>query len=287
MKKWIKIILLVFVGFGFTTCVKNNPAPSWIEINPFKIEKNPILNNKEGNLNRNAIKHGWLYIDEQYIGVFELPCKVPILKSGKVAIRIFPAIDNNGVAVTKVIYPFLNSHTEIVTLIQNQTITITPHTSYLSGTTFWVEDFQESTIKFTDGVDTKTSLLTEVDNGNTVGRVILTPSENRWSAYISFDISDQKPFVFPLGSKVYLEFECKNTHPIKTFCTWQKNTGQTGSEIYYGSASSDSWKKIYIDYTDIVNYSGASRFWFGFISDLPPNDPQATILIDNVKIVYR
>jgi len=287
MKKVRNILSLLIIALILIACVKNNPDPSWLEIKPFTLEKNPLLNNNEGSLKIHAIKHGWLYVDEKYIGVFELPCKVPILKSGNVSVRIFPTIDNNGVAITKAIFPFLESYTVKTELVQNKTTTLYPQTHYLNGTTFWIEDFEGSTIKFTDGVDTKTSILTQKEDGNTVGRVILTPTENRWSAYVSIDISDQKPFVFPIGSKIYLEFECKNTHPIKTFCTWQKANGQTGSEIYYGSATSDSWKKMYIDYTDIVNYSGAARFWFGFIGDLPPNDTQATLLIDNVKIVYR
>jgi len=284
----LRLIIGGFISlFFFLGCVKNNPDPAWIEIEEFVLEKNPLLNNNEGNVSRHAFRHAWLYVDEQYIGVFELPCKIPILKTGKHSVRVYPTINNNGVSLTKKQYLFVDSYLEMVELSANKSVKIQPKTRYVNGTNFWIEDFEGSTIKLSDGTDSQTSMLTELEGTNTVGRVILTPNQTRWSAYVSLELSDQKPFIFPLGSQVYLEFECKNTHPIKTFCSWQTQAGQTGMQVHYGSAKSEEWKKMYIDFTEIVAYSGGLGFWFGFIGDLPPGDTQATLLLDNIKIVYR
>jgi len=286
-QKTIVWIATYFLLCYLSACVKNNPDPSWLEITEFKLEKNPLLSGNEGAIHLHAFKHAWVYIDEKYIGVFELPCKVPVLYQGRHVVRVFPTINNNGVALEKKIYPFVDSYVDTIDFIANKTTIIQPTTRYLSATTFWIEDFQGSTIKVHDGLDTKTSLLTENENANTFGRIVLTPEHPRWSGYVSLDYSDGKPFIFPLGTEIYLEFECKNTHPIKTFCSWQTQTGETGTQIHYGSAKSDEWKKMYIDYTQLVAYSGGMGFWFGFISDLPAGDSQAILLIDNIKVVYR
>lgn len=286
--KNIYLLLIISSVLFLSGCVKNNPDPSWIEIKEFTVEKNALLNNNEGDLSVHAFTNGWVYINEEFIGIFELPCKIPVLKSGAASIRVYPTILNNGVAATKKLFPFTEPYEEKVELVQNASVVIEPVTRYTTGTTFWVEDFEGSTIKMHDGNDTQTSILPQSDDGNTYGRVILTPEAPKWSAYISLEHSDQTPFSFPLGSEIYLEFECKNTHPIKTNCTWVKADGSFGSQVYYGaSAYNQGWKKMYIDYTETIAYSGGYGFWFGFSCDLPEGDPEATILIDNIKVVYR
>ena len=40
-------------------------------------------------------------------GIFEVPFKIPILKSGSVSIKVYPVVKNNGISATKKIYPFL------------------------------------------------------------------------------------------------------------------------------------------------------------------------------------
>lgn len=286
--KNLSLLLIVSSMIVISGCVKNNPDPSWIEIKEFTVEKNPSLNNNEGDLSNNAFTNGWVYINEEFIGIFELPCKIPVLKSGAASIRVYPTILNNGVSATKKLFPFTEPYETTMELVQNETVTIEPVSRYTAGTTFWVEDFEGSTIKITDGNDTQTSILPQSEDGNTYGRVTLTPEASRWSAYISLELSDQTPFTFPVGSEIYLEFECKNTHPIKTNCTWVKTDGTVGNQVYYGaSAYNQGWKKMYIDYTETIAYSGGYGFWFGFTCDLPEGETEATILIDNIKVVYR
>lgn len=286
--KSLFLLLIIGASFLLAGCVKNNPDPSWIEIKEFVLEKNPLLNNNEGDLSRHALTNGWIYINEKFIGIFELPCKIPVLITGPASIRVYPTILNNGVSATKKLFPFTEPYETAIELIQNETATIEPITRYTSGTTFWVEDFEGSTIKITDGNDTQASHTLEPMNGNNVGKITLNQSAPYWSAYISLEVSDQTPFTFPLGSEVYLEFECENTHPVKTTCIWAAADGTVGSQVHYGvSAYNDGWKKMYIDFKDIVAYSGGYAFWFGFTFSLPEGESEATLLIDNIKIVYR
>lgn len=286
--KTIFQILFLSIGLLLTGCVKNNPNPSWLEIKAFTVEKNPLLDNNEGDLSLNAFTNGWVYINDEFIGVFELPCKIPVMKYGAVNIRVYPTVLNNGLAATKKIYPFVDAYEEQINMEGGQTTTVTPKTRYTTGTHFWTEGFEGSVIKIHDGTDTKTSLLVSSSGGKSIGKVTLTPEANLWSCYISAEASDQSPFMFPIGTQVYLEFECKNTVPIKTKLIYAKADGSTSTQVHYGASThTEGWKKMYIDYSELVATSGGIQFWFAFTSTLPEDAASGEVLIDNIKLVYR
>lgn len=284
----IQFLLTLALAFVLSGCIKNNPDPSWLEIKEFTVEPNLLLAGAEGDLSSNGFTNGWVYVNEKFIGIFQLPCKVPILVTGQANVRVRPTILNNGLAATKKDYPFMDPYETSVNLVQNETATITPSTKYSQGTTFWIENFEESTVKIHDGVNTQTSMIVENIDGRNVGKVTLTTDAPYWSGYISLE-TDQSPFTFPLGSQIYLEYESKNdTAPIKTMCIWTKSDGTSSSQNYYGSSTAtQGWKKMYIDYTETVVGSGGYAFYFGFNCTLPEGETQAVIYLDNIKLIYR
>lgn len=283
-----KIFLLLTIGscFLFSGCIKNNPNPSWIEINAFTIEANSQLT--EGELGLHGFRNGWVYVNEKFIGIFELPCKIPVLITGQASVRVYPTILNNGISDTKKNYPFTQAYETSVELKMDETAVIHPVSNYLNGTNFVIEDFQAGANKIFPGNNTQTNLLVESDgSGNNYGRVLLTPDAPFWSAYMS-KAGDNEPFSFPIGSQIYLEFECKNTHRFTTTFIYAKTDGTVGSQKNVTvSTANEGWKKMYIELTELIAYSGGYAFWFGFECQLPDGDSEATILIDNIKIVYR
>lgn len=279
--------LLIICGafWILSGCYKNIPDPSWIEIKPFSVVANPLIS--EGELSMNAFTNGWVYINDKFIGVFELPCKIPVNLSGNSTVRVYPTILNNGISATKKNYPFTKAYEEFVVLKQNDTTVIQPVTSYLDGTNFNIEDFQGGANKFSAGNNTTTNLLIDTDGGNSYGRVYLTSEAPFWSAYMS-SAGDDEPFIFSIGTQVYLEFECKNDQPFSTTFIYGKQDGTINEQNNVRiSAVNPNWKKVYIELTEIIMNSNASYFWFGFRCQLPEGQSDATILIDNVKIVYR
>lgn len=281
-----------FLRFAFvflllaTGCVKNNPKPSWVKINPFQVTDNLQLN--EGQLELNDFSNAWIYADEKFVGVFELPCKFPILKYGDCTIKAYPTILNNGISATKKNYPFTAAHIETVHLSDTDTLEINPTTYYLSGTDFTIEDFEGGTTKFTSGNNTQTNLIVETEaNGNRYARVYLTENTNLWTAYMG-STGNGDPFTFPIGTKVFLEFECKNTQSFVTTFIFGTQGGTINEQDNVRiTTASNGWKKIYIELSELVNYSNASYFWFGFKCQLNENTTDATILIDNVKIISQ
>ncbi|MEJ6615995.1 MAG: hypothetical protein QNL61_03675, partial [Crocinitomicaceae bacterium] len=108
-------------------CIKNNEAPSWVEISEWDLQENPNSANETGQLTSN-LSEAWVYLDGDLVGVFELPVKLPILKDGAHTFKIYPAILNNGISATKKIYPFVEPYELIVDLEKNEVTKINPTT---------------------------------------------------------------------------------------------------------------------------------------------------------------
>ena len=116
-----KKIILFFVLVSLIACEKNNPDPAWIQVNKWTLVENPDSQYPVGELTQN-FTDATVYVDNELIGVFEIPFKIPILKSGVKLIRIYPTIKNNGISVTKKKYPFVEYYEITANLVQNQTL---------------------------------------------------------------------------------------------------------------------------------------------------------------------
>lgn len=282
MKKSLLIVVLVYF---FSGCIENNPDPSWIEITEWTLEENIDSPHNQGVLTQD-FSNAWVYVNNKLLGVFELPCKVPILVSGSAEINIYPAILNNGISATKKVYPFVESHLTYGELVQNETLVIHPVTRYSSNTKFWIEDFEGATDSVDEGNPSPASLIKETDsNGfNSYGRVLLNDSQNEWNAYTNQALS------FPSGSEVYLEIDYYTTNELVTglISIMADNTRDNHINVSLNPQENSNvvWKKIYIELSEIVGLSGGQSFLQTFQATLDAGDSEGLILIDNIKVVH-
>ena len=68
-------------------------------------------------------------------------------------VRIKAGIKSNGIASSRIAYPFYTSFIDTVIFTPNQTITVNPTVSYLDSIDFWLEDFEGA------GVDLETTAI--------------------------------------------------------------------------------------------------------------------------------
>jgi hypothetical protein len=73
------ILLFIPLAFLLSTCIKNNPDPAWLEVNDWTLVANANYFGAEGALTEN-LTEAWVYVNDDLIGVFEVPFKIPILK---------------------------------------------------------------------------------------------------------------------------------------------------------------------------------------------------------------
>lgn len=292
------LILLFSLIFGLTACIKNNPDPSWIQVNEWQLTVNPNSQNPTGVLTEN-ITDAWVFIDNEIVGVFEVPFKVPVLYEGSSNILIYPAIRNNGISATKKIYPFLEPYELNTNLVKNEILIIDPTTQYYDQVDFWIEDFEDATVDIVDGPTSLVSLertndITALDNTineGFYGRVTLDQTNSTWIGSTVANNNGSIVMNLPKGQEVYLEIDYHNTNSLLTGVLAINSLGgatdnpniqlnpQSESEVY--------WKKIYIDLREIVSGSvSADYFEFSFQSLLDEGETSGVVNIDNIKAVY-
>lgn len=283
--------LLYFSFFLFlTSCIKNNPDPSWVQINKWVLQSNVELSGAEGVLTQN-ISEAWVYVNDEILGVFQLPCKVPVLKSGNCNIKVYPAIKNNGISATKKIYPFLEVFEINANLIQNEILTIDPKTRYKSITNFKIYDFESTSLSLENDPNTSLAKIEfsnsslESLNGNYYGKVELNKVDSMWVAYTT----DQ--LYFSKGKDVYLELDYFNTNSLVTGLIFVRSDGTTVNNLNIRLNQQDigsaRWKKIYIDLKELIaNSPQGSNFLQSFQATIDPGKSSSEIRIDNIKLVY-
>lgn len=280
---------LCFSILCLTACIKNNPDPSWIYIDKWTLQANTNLGGNEGELTHN-FTNAWVYINDVCLGVFELPVKIPVLKSGNVNFKIYPAVIVNGISATKKIYPFCQVYSMDGTLTQNQVTVINPVTQYVTITNFIKEDFEGTNVSFENDPNTSSAsfLLDNFQvqpfNGNYYARVQLNAMDSMWVAYTTFNS------YIPKGKEVFLEMDYYTTVPILTGLISISPSGIIRSpniQVNKQDTSQVKWKKIYIELKELIGASATgSYFDHSFEAFFDENQTNAQILIDNLKIVY-
>ena len=84
---------MAFALLSAAGCNIINPeetAPSYIEVTGFQFNPTPT-SVEMGSSSSTKIKDVWVYVDNQFQGVYELPARFPVLKTGLSACYLPPA----------------------------------------------------------------------------------------------------------------------------------------------------------------------------------------------------
>ncbi|HIP32005.1 MAG TPA: hypothetical protein EYG86_04515 [Crocinitomicaceae bacterium] len=291
------IILFIVLLFTLSSCIKNNPEPSWIQIDEWQLLENP--NNQVGltGVLTENISDAWVYVNGETIGVFELPVKLPLLVSGDAKIQIFPAVKNNGISATKKIYPFLEPYVINTNLVQSEVFDIAPTTMYFTGVKFNFENFQGPNNVVVDGPSSLASsgktndpaILDPVVNEGEFLKIQLNTTNNIWIASTTFNLGNLN-MPLPKGKEVYLELDYYNTNRVTSGLIGISVNGSTDNPNVQLNPQKDSevrWKKIYIDLREVVSgMVDADYFEFTFQGQLDDGASSGVICLDNIKAVY-
>lgn len=285
--RWI--VLFFSSVFMFSSCVKNNPDPSWLQVNDWTLESNIALSGEEGELTQN-MTNAKVFVNDQLIGIFETPFRIPLLLEGASNVKIFPVIINNGISATKKVYPFAERYELDVILVKNETVEISPVTRYNSNTNFWVEDFEDVNISIENDPNTSAATLQfsnqnlNTFNGNYYGKVVLNELDSTWVAYTV------EQLYIPKGVDCYLEVDYFNTNDLYQGLISLSPTGVTNNiNIRMNSQPLEDvqWKKIYIELNELVIASpNQSTFQQSFVANFDNGETEGVICLDNIKVVW-
>ncbi len=285
-----KFILLIQFALLMSGCVKNNPIPAYLEIDEWTLKANPALNGKEGEL-FHGIKHAAVYVGNDILGYFELPCKIPILRFGNQRITISPAIMDGGRMTVKIVYPFTEYYFKDLDVVSGETYHISPVTRYNAAVNFhFVEDFESASLKIMTDPSSSASLFqtqhTDAGKSGYKGIINLSSTDSVW---IGNSFSD---LVLPKGGQpVYMEVDYRSTVNVSTgiisINSKNENTINPNVRLNMQDATTAVWKKIYIDLTEIVSYSDDSQYFELYLRAALPQDMiSGKVEIDNIKIIH-
>ncbi len=271
-----RIIYKIFVFlFIFISCEKDDKIPSYLKVNNVNLNYNQNF----GSITEN-ITDVWVYIEDNLQGVYEIPVEFPVLEEGIKNIRVKAGIKANGIASTRIQYPFYSSFLDTINLVKDETIEIFPTFSYNDAFNAIIEDFENS------GTTVDSTISSEIDF------TIVNEDENKYafaeiiSPLINFEIATQDLTLPQQGSPVYLELDYKSSTEFLVGMYINYPQDVVKSELVWVTSKQD-WNKIYINLTQTVSESIGAQSFKVFIN-MRRNDPSSNeeISLDNIKVLY-
>ena len=286
MKHWFTLFLLC-VLISLSSCDLINPEepiPAYIRISSIDVNSDYSL---EGS-NSSKVTDAWIFIDDELLGAFELPCEIPAIYNGSHRISIGPGVMINGIANTRATYPFYSNWDIEATMVAGQTLTLSPSVTYIDSSHFAFianfDDLSGNKLQAAPGSDTiaaLTNIPSEIFEGNGSFKSTL----HRDSGYVAFQMVD--PVILPTdGHLVYLEMDY-NINQQLIVGSYATFAGGTSANDLVTLNKTNGWNKIYINLTTLTsNSASAENFRLYFTAVKPAGSEPLKILIDNLKIIF-
>lgn len=276
----------------FSSCDKEEKIPAYLYIEDISLD---VKSDRSQGSDAHDIVDAWVYVNNQLVGVFELPATIPVLEEGVQKVTIVGGIKKNGLSNDRVVYPFYTSYDIEMELIPSHTDTLIPVIEYHNATQFvWLDDFEDQTISLekSGSLSTVDTLILSNDPQHVYG---YNGSSEMYSiqgvldtGFQIFEFSSAQLFDLPRGGDdVYLEFNFKSDVELIAGIYPINSTNVVGVPIVNYFPSSD-WKKAYVSLTADINtaeFQGIDfRIFFGAVKS--NEDSIANVYLDNIKLIH-
>jgi hypothetical protein len=283
--KRLLLLPLLAIVISFSSCEIINPAepiPGYIQVDSIIFETNYVV---QGSSKFN-FTDAWVYVDNDYLGTFEMPFTIPVLKEGSHKISIRAGIIENGVSSTRSAYSKLVTYDTTVVLSPNETTSIQPRVTYFSSVIFvGMEDFDDGGISLvsTSPDNAQLQLTTQGDTNvfeGASGKVIMDSNKP------NFEVASDLGFILPTTANPYIELNFKGDAEF-TLGVIVNTSGGIFQNPLVNVRPTDSWKKIFVNIRDLNGGIPSALAYKIFIrSSLPTAYSSATLYFDNLKVVY-
>ncbi len=286
MKQRILTILLAFIiiGSSFTACNDSEPLPALLQIDTMQVQINSSL---EGSGSHN-IKSVVVFVNEQSLGLFDLPVTVPVLATGEAEVTLQAYID--AFANNRKAYPFYSLDQFTVNLTPLETSVVNGTIAYRDNAFFAFNTDFEVSSNFED-TDQNNTLLQLTSNQNLVYEGVRSAKVELNEANTLFSIQTIDYYTLPgNNTPVYLElnYRCSAPFQIAIEAIKDNSTQIIWPEIYINTK--ENWNKVYIELTETVSNLALENFTsykIIFRGELADEDTEATFYWDNIKLIYQ
>ena len=266
----MKHLTYLFLLLLFFSCEKGdlNDIPANIKINDISLTGNATEN----------ITDAWVYINDQLQGVYELPSQFPILNIGTHKLRVKAGIKDNGIASSRIPYPFYASYIqEEVEFVEHEEMELFPTVNYIEGITILTED---------EGIT--------LDETNYSDTSIITLTEENWSAgfltdsLITFEIATNELEDLPqAGAPVYLEldYKCNTEFLVGVYINYSPTVIKKDA-LWVNPKEEQN--KIYVNLTSIISEGiNAPSFSVFIVMKRDYSLDTNTLYFKNFRVVYN
>lgn len=291
MRKTLFYILFGGLACGLLgSCDIVNPAediPAYVYIDTFQLETT-VAQGSDSEL----ITDGWFSAGQDFLGAYDLPALVPVLAQGETNITIEPGIKDNGISLSRDLYPFYTSFQVSIDLQPNEVDTLRPTTQYRNDAKFaFIEEFETENHQFREirigDIDHRVRLTSEgAFEGNTSGLITL----DRDQSLVEIATAERFSGLTDVGVFVYLEVNYKSDVPVLFGLVG--HTGGSNQTIYDpGFLPRENWNKIYFNLSPLFFEGSYDEYQIVLQAAIPIENGELTretanIWLDNIKLIH-
>lgn len=266
----------LFLSSGCATDAST--IPSFVKIDTIIVDSTSY--DSTGSIS-SKISFAWVYINDNLQGVYQLPCKFPVIGEGVKNFKIFGGVYEFGNGNSATRYIFYDEWETSDTLVVQDTLLLQPHVRYNVG--LKIPSIQDFDINGSDFV--KTSSQGDYQGAYNIG------SYEGNSGYMHLGTGETSPCVIESGTAInvpknlpgyFFEINYKCNSPFY----FDIKTSQ-GSRSVIGFNTKDTWNKAYINITYAIDVTPGTDVKLVFTMPRDTTMADQEVLIDNLKLIFK
>ena len=302
--RYLSVMLIATILISCNKFNGSQEIPAYLRIGSWNLTTNY---EKEGAATE-AVTDAWVYINGSLQGCYELKnhddgvyVTVPVLDKGVKTVHLYPGVKMNGIASTRIQYPFYKPYKFTHEFVEGEIGTVSPSTKYYDVDSTRVrfkmmEDFEDiHNVKLDSTPSSKVRIVPVSHNDDPNAWVDpLHPLDYYRSGYIhledsinKFDIASKELVGLPtMGNYVMLEldYKCSSEFLVGMYIMSAQN-GIKDKELYYFRAT-DTWKKVYINFSPTVTENSSASYVKFYLRGSISSGETADFYFDNLKLIY-
>ena len=316
MKRHLALII-VLVGFVFNLAVLNScrkmegdqTVPAFLKIDKITIKSDDVLKGSSSS----KITDAWVYVDNNIVGVYELPARVPVLKSGVHSVYIRPGIMYDGNSDTRgPNFTYSYYENDNVEFKEGEDTELVIELGYTQNSDLiFNENAENSGFGLQLETDTAFLSLPDVDLGaddfadphivpieesgkpplDGVSKGVIACKMDKDRKYVcikpisNFDFFTKEAYM--QDQPCYIEIESRSDIPVLLIMVAYNKDGTSVVNEYAGLNSKEDWTKVYFNITSFIsrNYSRAGTVTFYLVAK-NDSDQEKNVFIDNIKLIH-
>jgi hypothetical protein len=262
-------------------CEKDGDTPTYLRVSaPVVIDDNGV------DTLGSRITDLWVYVNDKPAGVWEPGKRIPVLASGTSNLKLIAGVRKNGIAASRIQYPFFATYEQTIPATPAGEIQIAPWFQYYDNLTFWTEDFESAGTQFNSS---GTADLETIAGADSVFKGLGAGAIHLDGTHTSVHLTPIDPFTYSLGLPAFLEIDYKTDTRFLLGIEYVYNNTLVQIPFIYveptGTYGTPPWKHIYIDLSAGWNQSGATERRFYIAAALENGATSGHLWFDNITVV--